>query len=218
MIVPDKQISNNFMNYESKFLELGANDITYTNVIPYRDMLQSQYYAFYVLDGKMSLKISGVNGEENITAVLQRGSFYTLCSEKTNKSATSSFFATPIPSVRMLAFTKKQLHQLLMENPEMVRDVLIFYEELIVMLQCEMKDILFCDGRKRLCKHLIQCYRSCGSTEIVTTQETIGKHIGLDRTNVAKYLAELRKENLILTKRNRVCILDLDAIRAIGDC
>ncbi len=45
----------------------------------------------------------------------------------------------------------------------------------------------------------------------------IGKHIGLDRTNVSKHLSELRALEIIETRRNLIHILKLEQIIEISN-
>lgn len=218
MVIPDKQIHNNFKKYESVFKSYTKREVVYTQVIPYHELKNGSYCAFYVLEGNMSLKITGSNGEEKITAVLKHGSFFTTCSKSMLPSALSSFLSCPSPMIRMLVFTKEEYEKLIYENPVIALEQIFFYEDLTISLQCELKDLLYFDGKKRLCNHLYACYLAKGSLEIKTTQEEIGKHIGLDRTNVSKYIAELRELHMIETKRNRIIILELDRIIDIANC
>lgn len=82
MIIPDKQIHNNFKQYESVFLQYSSMERIYTEAIPYHEFKNSPYQAFYVLEGAMSLKITGADGEEKISAVVKHGSFYTQSSKQ----------------------------------------------------------------------------------------------------------------------------------------
>jgi len=217
MIIPDKQIHNNFRQYESVFLQYSSMERIYTEVIPYHEFKNSPYHAFYVLEGAMSLKITGADGEEKISAVVKHGSFFTQSSKTMLPSALSSFMSCPSPKVRVLVFTKEEFKQLISEHIEIVLSLIRFYEDLTTSLQCELKDILFFDGKKRICNHLYACYLANNSLEIKTTQEMIGKHIGLDRTNVSKHLSELRALGIIETRRNLIHILNLEQIIEISN-
>lgn len=217
MVIPDKQIHNNFKKFESIFLKYCSAEKIFTEVIPYHEFKSLPYHAFYVLEGAMSLKITGSEGEEKISAVVKHGSFYTQCSKTRLTNALSSFLSCPSPKVKMLVFTKNDFERLIHDHTEISLALLHFYEDLTTSLQCELKDILFSDGKKRLCNHLYACSLANQSLEIKTTQEEIGKHIGLDRTNVSKYLSELKVAQVIETKRNKVLIKQLDQIIAIAN-
>lgn len=209
-----RDLKNNFIGYEPLLKQMATCGLLMEQIITYEQLQKLGYAGYYIIEGQCRLMISGPGGAEKISAVLKRGSFLQLYSRTMLSRANRYFYVEPYPSVRMLAFDEKAFTGLLMTEPELTLKLLRFYENLSASLLCDLRDALFCDGKKRVCNLLYDMSQAEGGNTINISQEKISMYIGLERSNVTRCLKQLKEEGIIETGRGYVRIMD---VRRLGE-
>lgn len=203
-----RDLKNNFTDYEPVLKQKATCELMMDQMISYEQMRELGYAGYYIIDGKCRLMLSGPGGTEKISAVLKRGSFLQLYSRSMLARANRYFYVDPDPSVRLLAFDEEAFTELLKEEPELTLKLLRFYENLSASLLCDLRDALFCDGKKRVCNLLYDMSQAEEGDTIRISQEKISMYIGLERSNVTRCLKQLKEEGIVENGRGFVRIVD----------
>lgn len=207
-----RDLKNDFTDYEPLLKQKATCEILMEQMITYEQMREMGYAGYYIADGRCRLMISGPGGAEKISAVLKQGSFLQLYSRNMLSRANRYFYVEPYPSVRMLAFDEEAFTDLLKTEPELTLKLLRFYENLSASLLCDLRDALFCDGRKRVCNLLFDMSQAEGGDTIHISQEKISMYVGLERSNVTRCLKQLKEEGIVETGRGYVRIVETERL------
>ncbi len=210
-----RDLRNDFRTYEPLLKQAAASEFLMEQICTYEKMQELGYAGFYMMEGQCRLMISGPGGAEKISAVLKRGSFLQLYSRSMLSRANRYFYIEPYPAVRMLAFDETAFMNLLRLEPELALKLLQFYENLSASLLCDLRDALFCDGKKRVCNLLYDMSQAEGVDTIRISQEKISMYVGLERSNVARCLKQLKLEGMIETGRGYVKIVDAGGLEEL---
>ena len=207
-----RDLKNDFTGYEPLLKRLATCELLMEQIITYEEMRELGYAGHYIVDGQCRLMVSGPGGAEKIGAVLKRGSFLQLYSKSMLSRASQCFYTEPYPTVRMLAYDETAFMNLLRSEPELTLKLLGFYENLSASLLCDLRDALFCDGKKRVCNLLFDMSMARGADVIHISQEEISMYVGLERSNVARCLKQLKQEGIVETGRGKVKIVDREKL------
>ena len=215
MALPYRNLNNNFSSYQDILQKYSTGKITLTNLHSFDELLNMPYHGYYVLSGHCRLLIGQGRGVEKVNAVLKHGSFLPFYSRSQIPQCRNSLFLEPYPEVEFLVFDKNHFEELIIENREFLLKIMTFYGNLSTSLQYDMSEILYSNGLKRVVNFLYNSLSEYDDQEnptIPATQELLASYISMDRTNVAKYLKELKEMGIIKTIRGKIMILDRQAI------
>lgn len=210
-----RDLQNSFLDYEQVFFEFTDKKVSMNRIMTFSDLQKELYYGYYVLDGMCRLVIANPKGGEKVTAVLRHGSFLSFYSRSQLERARHSMLLEPYPEVTALAFGKEEYEAMIREHGEIAMRLLRFYEDLTVSILCDLRDVLYCDGLKRVCNLIYDVAKAGGEDQVFLTQEEISRFIALDRTNVAKAMKTLREEQIIETSRGRIKIRDVRRLQEL---
>ena len=220
-----RNLNNDFSDYRETLLRYSNQTKVFETPMPLDELLNSPYYAYFVISGCCRLLLSLPNGNEKVNAVLKEGSILQMYSRSQIKHARHIFLFEPYPSIEMLIFTKNQYENLLTENPEILFKILTFYDNLAISLQYDMGHLLYADGSKRVASFLVSCaerqgaaeplHDSCEGVTIKATQDMIASYIALDRTNVSRHLQTLKQNGIIEISRGKIRIKELSLLEKI---
>lgn len=113
----------------------------------------------------------------------------------------------------LIIITAEEMEKCLKENDALNREMYRCYNRLVNNLLCELSDHVFLTGMGIFSQFLIDAYERIDGNCLFLSQQEISEYIGINRSNIARYLKILRDDKAVETKRNQIIIKDVDEIR-----
>lgn len=91
------------------------------------------------------------------------------------------------------------------------------YNRMLNQILGELSDRIYLSGMQVLSRFLLRTYEETPGEVLFCTQEDISSHIGVTRSNTARYLKKLREEGALETGRNRIIIKNIEKVREYSE-
>jgi CRP/FNR family cyclic AMP-dependent transcriptional regulator len=173
---------------------------------------------YVVLDGKMKLGRSAVDGRENLLAVMGPGEMFGELSLFDPGPRTAT--ATAITDTTLRGLGNAALQPWLTDHPEVAAQLLAALARRLRRTNEAMADLVFSDVPGRVAKALLDLAKKFGVEAEdglrVThdlTQEELAQLVGASRETVNKALADFAGRGFLRLEGRGVVILDLDRLR-----
>lgn len=173
---------------------------------------------FFIRDGLVKTVKTDKNGHEQIVSLLKNGDMF---------PHTGLFNKSPYPAraesiltTSLLAIPIRQFEQLLLQFPLISIKLLEILGEKIHELQQKIQEMGSQDVNQRATSFLLKLAKQHGKLrnghiqiDVPLTHQEFANSVGTTRETVNRLLNRLRKEGFIQTERNRLTILDIDALQ-----
>ncbi|MBT0587430.1 Crp/Fnr family transcriptional regulator [Alteromonas oceanisediminis] len=175
-----------------------------------------------VLSGRVKVSNLHRSGKQMVLAYLSQGSWFGEISMFDGKGRTHD---TEAEGNAQLAFMSRQhFHELLAHYPAVHG---YFIQMLCARLRTTFSYIdasASLTPRQQLARRLIllasnfgQSPAAANNTEIHASQETLAMMLNMSRQTVNQLMKQLQQDNLIQQRYGRISLLDMDALKALGD-
>jgi CRP/FNR family transcriptional regulator len=179
----------------------------------------SEREAFYLIrEGLVKTYKTDENGHEQIVSFLKAGDLF----PHTGFFSTQPYPATAeaITEARLAAIPVRQFEQLILHTPSIAVKLMRVMGEKIVELQEQLQTLSGLDVKHRVLSFLLKLAERHGEMQgnriainLPMTHQEFANSVGSTRETVNRMLNQLEKENVLKTERNRIVILDLDALK-----
>lgn len=160
---------------------------------------------YYVLEGMIRTSFIHESGHIKAFAFYGPYTFAPLYYPGDYKIESSLIF-TAATDLKALAFDRKLLGRYLNENLALNQAMYDAYMRLVVLLIEDNINQLFSTGLEKISHFLYSAITNSGNPVVLISQDDLANFVGMNRANVAKYLKQLREEEIIETARNRIIV------------
>ncbi len=172
---------------------------------------------FVVVDGKVKLGQTSIDGRENLLAVLGPGEMFGELSLFDPGERTST--ATALTDVRLLGMGQRDLRPWLTGRPEVAEELLQALAQRLRRTNEAMSDLVFSDVPGRVAKALLDLSDKFGTPAeggiLVAhdlTQEELAQLVGASRETVNKALADFAQRGWLRLEARAVVLLDVERL------
>ena len=208
--------TDDFLEAESKLQSIGKKKIIKKNTI-ISDINAHPHYSYYIKRGICKLNVLDENGSEKIMCFFGKGSLYPIIIYDQYKVLENYLEFSSITEVEAYRFPSVMIKELVSGNPDFAYACIDYYVRLSGLLLGRSLLNLYNNSTKSVCSFLYLFYNknpADPSDEIIgLSQDDIGKILGLSRVQVSRVLSMLRNDNIIVTNRNNIEILDFEGLK-----
>ena len=172
---------------------------------------------FVVVEGKVKLGQTSVDGRENLLAVLGPGEMFGELSLFDPGERTST--ATALTDVMLLGLGQRDLRPWLTGRPEVAAELLQALAQRLRRTNEAMSDLVFSDVPGRVAKALLELSEKFGTPVdggiLVAhdlTQEELAQLVGASRETVNKALADFAQRGWLRLEARAVVLLDVERL------
>lgn len=174
------------------------------------------HYYYYLLSG--TAQSSFIHESGNIRTsffTFKEGAIFPLYAPDSvvEEEENYDFFATS--DCVALAFERSAMDACIQENPDFNRAMYACYFQMVSNLNKEIADQIYLRGIENMCRLFYLMVQESGSV-LPVTQDELASYLGLNRSNIARCLKQLREEGVVETKRNRIIIKNTKKLREYG--
>jgi len=177
---------------------------------------------YLIRDGLVKTFKTDENGHEQIVSFLKPGDMFPHTGFFTAKPYPAT--AVAITDARLAAIPIQQFEQLLLQMPSIAVKVMRVLGEKIAELQERLQTLTGQDVRNRVVSFLLGLAERHGEARdgriainLPMTHQEFANAVGSTRETVNRMLNQLEKDQILKTDRNRIVILDPDALRRLRD-
>lgn len=173
---------------------------------------------YFIHNGMVKTYKTDENGHEQIVSFLKSGDLFphTGFFHKSVYPAT----AETITDSLLLAIPIRSFEQLLLSTPSIAVKVMAVMSEKIAELQKKIQELSGQDVQNRAVSFLLHMAEKYGvlsgnaiSIDLPITHQEIANSIGTSRETVNRLLNQLRKEQILEIKKNKLIILDIERLK-----
>ncbi len=196
--------------------------ITIKRAFPKKSMIfmegSEKEAVFFIQDGIVKAYKTDENGHEQIVSLLKTGDMFPHTG-LFNKDCYPATAETMVDTV-VLAIPVQQFEQILLQNPSIAIKVLGVLGEKIRELQGKIQELSGQDVNQRVLSFLLKLAEQYGEhqngriqIDVPLTHQEFANAVGTTRETINRLLNHWRKEGIIEIDRNRLLILDIDALK-----
>jgi CRP-like cAMP-binding protein len=169
---------------------------------------------FYIKSGIAQTYIEHENGNKKIVSFHGKGTVFPGCQRQSFKIE-CSIVTKALTDMTVLKFSRQTFYSMVQENKALNAQIMECLAMYINLLLYETAHQEYNKSFVKLCNllYMFSRYSPDGTDSIHLTQEDIANVLAINRVNVAKNLARLRKENIIITRRNWIEIKNHGALK-----
>ena len=208
MLIPRYYFSNDYVDlYDELLKQPHTKRKIYKNTYLWKpgEFIQNIYY---IESGICLTSATHEDGHQKILYFTSKGSLvpgFHNSQFKIEKSIT----VKAITEMEVIEFSRKDIYNMYLTNPQFSAIVFENYAKLINLLIYETAHQEYNNSFLKLCNTLYLFSKNHRSTnEIKLSQENIADILAINRVNVAKCLSRLRDEGVIIPHRNWIEIID----------
>ncbi|CUH93942.1 hypothetical protein P22_0004 [Propionispora sp. 2/2-37] len=127
----------------------------------------------------------------------------------------STLITVTLSDMEVLEFTKAEFRRMFQQNPQLSAQVIDWFSKDVNLLIYETAHQEYNNSFIKLCNLLyLLLVNETGKQNHLNciTQDAIADILGISRVNLTRGLARLRKENIIITKRKQIEVIDPSAL------
>ena len=169
---------------------------------------------YYIISGIVQTLVQHEDGYQKILHVHGKGTVFPGC-QKSAFKIEKSIVTKALSEVSVLEFTREEFYRMFQENKELNAQVFETYAMYINLFIYETAHQEYNNSFIKLCNLLyLFSINSPQKNKVELTQENISDILTLNRVNTAKNLARLRNEQIIISHRKWIEIIDIDALQS----
>ena len=171
---------------------------------------------FLIESGLTKLSVLHDAGENKIFGFWGEGSMFPIICTKQNFNLEYSIVMQAVTKVRVLTFSPETFKQILSEHDEITYETIDHYCRFCNMLLFNATTQSYESVRTRICSvlYLYLHYVKPKDHWVDLSQDDIASLIGTSRVTAAREFASLRNEGVLTTHRKRICVVDIEKIKA----
>ena len=168
----------------------------------------------YIISGAAQNYMEHENGHRKIISFHGEGTVFPGYHQHDYKIE-QSLITTAVSDMNVLEFTKEQFRQMFETNPQLSANIVDWYSTYVNRLLYETAHQEYNSSLTRLCNLL---YLLTGNETdhpdlyIDMRQDDLSDLLGISRIHVTRGLSQLREQEIILTRRKQIEIMDLPAL------
>ena len=166
-------------------------------------------WMYYILDGLAKVYITTSDGNEQIIDFMKEDTLIGMdCVGDGSRSVVS---ITSMMDMRVLPFTPEILKRMILQNPELGFDLVVYYGEVLRQVSFLVGSLGHSNLMVRLASFLllfVDTPEYQRTKKIYLTQQEVASSINVSRAQIAKMYGQLRKEGTIDTGNRYVTILN----------
>lgn len=173
-------------------------------------------HTYYIETGIIETMVEHEDGHQKILSFHGGGTVFPGC-HQANYKIEQSIVSRALSDVTVMSFLRDDFYAMFQSNKELNAQVFEWYAMYINLLIYETAHQEYNNTFLKLCNLLYLFSKhtaSVRSNRIDLTQETIAHILTVNRVNVAKNLARLRKEKIIKTHRSWIEVIDFEALKS----
>ena len=167
-----------------------------------------EQFFFVVIKGRVKIsQLCVETGREYIAEILTEGDVFDTIGLLYSKD--EDMLVETIDVVWLLKTPVKKARELLYTHPIFNENVFSYFGQKMYELEIFAKELIFYDTATRLARLIVRYYKE-ESLDIIEdlSMETLAKMIGSSRKVVNLHMLALKKEGIITTKDNKLCIIN----------
>lgn len=209
-------IKNDYLKFKDYFLDENKNIKFYKAGTYLNNFNEDIDNIYYIVDGLLINKLICKNGyekafiaygENTITPLYSPGSF----------PIEKSLSLQVVKDAHLITFSRKEFKNLLNKNSSLNDQMYLSYIKTINFLFYEYENLLTNKGITRIAIFLHDYINTSHPEDniIPLSQKEIASLVGLNLINTCKNIKVLKEMNILLPKRNKIIILDLDKLASL---
>ncbi len=164
----------------------------------------------YIISGLAQNYVEHENGHRKIISFHGSGTVFPGYHQNDYKIE-RSIITRAISDMEVLEFTKAEFRRMFERNPQLSANVVEWFSMYVNLLLYETAHQEYNNSLIKLCNllHLLLSNAAKGQSNILDiTQEDLSNILGISRVNLTRGLSQLRNENIILTHRKWIEVVD----------
>jgi len=173
-------------------------------------------YAYIVQRGNISIVLSSADGRDMIINEMRPGDMFGELGLLTRQPRSTNAVARTVSDV--LVIPRDAFLHIVDAEPQFARRILEVTAQRLQQSGEREGALAFMDAQARLARLLLELDRLEKETGYITiSQEELAHRTGLIRQTVAKALGKWRDQGYVLTRRERIILLNHDALREMSN-
>ncbi len=168
---------------------------------------------FFVQSGRVMIQKTSPEGREQVLRAMGPGD--TFNEVPVFDGGPNAASAQAAEETRVLVIRKADMDRILRVHPQVVVTVLMTFAARLRELTGLVADLSFRHVTSRLAKLLLQYAEGSGARPTYLTQQEMAAMVGTVREVVSRSLRALEEEGAIRVDRNRIVVLDREALEAM---
>lgn len=215
MLMPTYLLSEEFRSFEQDLKALSSNVVSYKKGETIIALGALRPYCYYVLEGLATFSIIHESGRNKNCNFRGPGTIFPLYYGYHATIMEQYFEVRAFTDMTLIRMTRKQLSQLMSQDPQFCFAMCDCYCKYTTMLQYDISSQLFDNALVKLSNflYLYLEYMKPAVPDIVDlSQEEIGTTIGLSRSNTSRALGTLREQGIIQNARGLIRVIDKEKL------
>lgn len=170
---------------------------------------------FFILKGTVKVFRTGINGREQIVRFAKEGEIIGHRGFGTEEQY--SIGAIALQDVILCYFSKDDLQEALLENPNFSYDMMLFYANELNRSESKIKSISQMTVRERVIDTLLYIHRKFGDLRgfinLPLSRKEYADYAGTTEEQVIRIFSTLKKEDLITAKGKKISITNVQTLK-----
>lgn len=172
---------------------------------------------FYVLEGAVrSFYFHETGNVRTVLTYYGKGALFPLYCPSVSIFEMATSFVADTDTV-LLTLAPEVMDRCVNGSASFNRAMYRCYNRMLNQILGELSDRIYLSGMQVLSRFLLRTYEETPGEVLFCTQEDISSHIGVTRSNTARYLKKLREEGALETGRNRIIIKNIEKVREYSE-
>ena len=173
----------------------------------------SSNFIFYIISGEVKTYSTHEEGKELITGLFEKHDFFGFTSLSENVPYNEN--AVTIKESKLLKIGKKELYDLIRQNPQIAINFLDILTENTNSLKESLIHMAYDSVRKKTAESILMLKTKSKKNKIEISRYDLASLIGIAKETLIRALAEFKEEGMIKTGRNTIKILDAQKLKNI---
>lgn len=210
---------NNFSYFEEYLLSVRHNVIKRIKGETINNYGEFFNYNYYILNGKVrSTMISDTGHLRFVPTGYKKGAIFPL------------YYPSPVPfeqtvafiagaDCTILAYENVVMEECVNSNPDFNRAMYGCYVNMVNEMSEEINNHIYRTGIQNMCDFFLKTLEENPEWDdtLCFTQDELAFYIGLNRSNVARCLKQLREEEILETHRNKIIVKNIKKMKKLTD-
>ena len=173
----------------------------------------SSNFIFYVIKGVVKTYNTHEDGKELITGIYEERDLFGFTSFTKNKPYSENAIA--LRKSRLLKISKKEIYDLIRQNPQIAIYLIDILTENVKSLKESLIHLAYDSVRKKTAESILILNSKSDNNLVEISRYDLASLIGVAKETLIRTLTEFKEEGIIETKRNSIKITDLKKIKNI---
>lgn len=212
----EKARNNDFSDFENYLLSVQNTQIERKKGEAFSAANELFYCHYYLLSGSVQTYFFHESGNIKTSYIsFKKGAIFPLYTPDSVADEQNYVFSAT-SDCKALILSRSILDDCLNSNVNFNRAMYACYYQLINNLNKELTNQTYLSGIENMCRFFCTMLQDKKENEsiIMVSQDELCSYIGLNRSNIARCLKQLREDGVIETKRNKIIIKDIKKLYA----